>query len=115
LIADTQAWVEELSQSTWPFVVVSAVFVAPFGEELVFRRVLLRAWTNSWIGFSGAAFLSSGLWAVIHFYSTPLTVVLFIEGLILCWLARRLRSIWPGIAFHMVNNLWATIQGLAQV
>jgi membrane protease YdiL (CAAX protease family) len=64
-----------------------------------------------------ASVLSSAAWAGMHLYSWPSTFILFCEGLFLCWLALKVRSIWPGILAHMLFNLsamWALVSQAAQ-
>lgn len=112
---DLGEFLREFEVRTWPVMVFTAVAFAPFFEEIVFRRILLYAWSRTFFGFVGSALLSSGFWAGLHLGSPSLTIILFLEGVLLCLLARAMRSIWPGIVLHVLYNSYATVNGLAYV
>ena len=84
--------------------VFAIVIGAPVLEETIFRGFLLTSLAKSRLGFSGAALVSSGLWAVIHLYAPPLAVGLFVFGLLLSWMVRRTGSIWVSILLHAIWN-----------
>jgi membrane protease YdiL (CAAX protease family) len=109
---DIQQWVGSLSGRTWFLAAFGAVVTAPLIEEVLFRRILLHAWIRTPLGFWGAAVLSSLFWSAVHFYSYSTTVLIFLGGLLLCLLARAVRSIWPGVLVHAAYNLYATHTGL---
>jgi len=81
---------------------IAAVFVAPFCEEVFFRGFvfpgLLRGMSLGW-----ATVLSALLFAVAHADAGSFAV-LFVIGLALAFLRWRLRSIWPCILLHLLNN-----------
>lgn len=81
---------------------VALVVLAPIGEELVFRGLLLRAWTAR----HGAAYAigaSSLLFAIFHVD----VLGAFVFGAVLCLLARATGGLWVPIAVHALNNLVA--------
>jgi len=102
---------ETLSRlATNPIGLITASFVAPVVEEMVFRGAILRAllqkkW-NPWI----AIFISAAIFGIIHMNLTQ-GVSAFVVGIFMGWLFYRTRSIWPGVILHMMNNtissLWS--------
>lgn len=78
------------------------VFVTPFVEELYFRGFLFKGLlmhNRPWIAYV----VSAGLFALLH---PPLLVMvdIFIIGLLLAYLVKQTKSIWPSILIHMLNN-----------
>ncbi|MBE3561433.1 MAG: CPBP family intramembrane metalloprotease [Ktedonobacteraceae bacterium] len=81
---------------------LAAVLVAPFCEEMFFRGFvfmgLLRGMSLVWAGVFSAL-----IFAVAH--ADPGSFpVLFIIGLVLAYLRWRSGSIWPAIVLHLLNN-----------
>jgi uncharacterized protein len=105
--ADVAQWMAEITPASAPIYIMLAVVAAPLSEELVFRRLLVLSARPGRYKVAAASVLSSALWAVIHLYSWPTTGLMFLEGLFLCWLALKYKSIWPGIAFHALYNAYA--------
>ena len=82
---------------------ITAAFVAPVVEEVVFRGAILRAllqkkW-NPWY----AIVISAAIFGIIHLNLTQ-GVSAFAVGIFMGWLCYRTRSIWPGVIIHMMNN-----------
>jgi membrane protease YdiL (CAAX protease family) len=82
--------------------VIVAVTVAPFCEEMFFRgyffqglRLRLSVWP--------AVVLSAVIFGLAHGDLGSLTLLIII-GLALAVIRWRTRSLWPGMALHMVNN-----------
>lgn len=96
--------VESLNQLVSnPIGLITAAFVAPVVEEVVFRGAILRAllqkkW-NPWI----AIVISAAIFGIIHLNLTQ-GVSAFVVGIFMGWLFYRTRSIWPGVILHMMNN-----------
>jgi len=87
--------------TTYALLIV-AVFVAPFCEEVFFRGFvfpgLQRGMPLVW-----AIVLSSLIFAIAH--GDPGSfAVLFIIGLALAFVRWRTKSIWPGMLLHTLNN-----------
>lgn len=81
---------------------VFTVIVIPIIEELYFRGIILPAVTKrfGWIiGIAG----SSMVFAVLHGQYNVM-IYTFILGCVLCVMYIRLKSIVPGIIFHIINN-----------
>ncbi len=101
------AWAAEMLAPPETRLVALAVIIAgaPLSEELLFRGFLLPPLTRTRLGFSGAAILSSLLWALIHFYTWQGFAIVFVIGLALSYLLWRTGSLWPGIVLHAILNV----------
>jgi uncharacterized protein len=88
----------------WLFAFVIGVG-APFSEELLFRGFLLSALSRTYLGFFGAAFVTTLAWTALHAgYSGFGLVEVFIAGLFFCWILWRTGSLWVPIACHTLYN-----------
>jgi membrane protease YdiL (CAAX protease family) len=115
--ADVYDWTTYVGTSAAPVFVVSACIFAPLSEELIFRRLLIESARPRSLNIVLASCASSAGWALIHVYSWPSTLAIFFEGLFLCWLAVKCKSIWPGILAHAIFNacsMWAIIAYAAE-
>lgn len=84
------------------FALAVTVFVTPFVEELYFRGFLFKGLlihNRPWIAYV----TSAGLFALLH---PPLLAMvdIFIVGLLLAYLVKQTKSIWPSMLIHMLNN-----------
>ena len=84
---------------------LSIVILGPVLEEVFYRgivtRLLLRRY-RPW-----AAILVSGLiFAIIHLNPAQF-IPAFTSGIFYAWLYYRMRSLWPGILLHVLNNGFA--------
>lgn len=84
---------------------IALVILPPILEETVFRGFLFGTLAHKW-GTIAGAIGSSVLFALAHGQAN-VGVYTFVLGLLLCFLYRRLGSIVPGIALHMLNNYLA--------
>lgn len=94
------------------FVIAAGLVIgAPLAEEIIFRGQIFAALAQTPLGLSGAALITSALWAGIHWPTQPLFVVglLFLMGLLLCWLLVRFGSLWVTIACHAAWNSLAVV------
>ncbi len=90
---------------SWPALLsmlVMAGFVAPFGEELVFRG-LLFPWLRGRFGVATAAVLSGLVFAILHGVAILIPALTAI-GTALALLYHRCGSLWPVILAHGVFN-----------
>lgn len=88
-------------------VVVLAVIVAPFAEEIMFRGVLYPGLRDRFNPYA-AAIVSSLVFALFH--GEPFVFVpIFLLGLMLAWLTDMTRSIWPAIIAHAAFNASALV------
>lgn len=81
---------------------LALVVIPPFIEEIIFRGFIFPALTKRW-GIIGGAILTSILFAIAH-WQLNVSVYTLILSLLLCFMYYKLRSIWPGIFLHMINN-----------
>lgn len=108
--------VEEIGTAPWQIVlmVVALVVLAPLGEELLFRALMLRALARR-LGFWLAAVVSGACFAASHIDSYllwPRAIALVLTGIGLAWLYRR-RGYWAAVAAHATVNIIASIALIA--
>ena len=78
---------------------------APLAEELLFRGFLLGALSRTYLGFFGAALVTTLAWTALHAgYSGFGLVEVFIAGMFFCWVLWRTGSLWVPIACHTLYN-----------
>ncbi len=103
--ASQRAVRETLPTMTWPQIVLVMLGVVVW-EEVVFRGFLLtrlRALTGRWWM---AVPLSAVLFGLAHGYQGPLAMAMIaVLGIVLALLAVWRRSLLPGMALHLANNL----------
>lgn len=95
--------------------VLAIGFLGPIAEELGFRGLLMALLRRTRLGVVGAIVITAALWSVIHFqYSTPLLMLIFLDGIVL-GLARHFSgSLLLPIAMHVGGNLFSISQSLTQ-
>lgn len=81
------------------------VVIPPIIEETVFRGFIFPA-IASRFGFWYGAIGSSILFGAAHLQGN-VSVYTFVLGILLCFMYARLKSIFPGMALHMLNNYLA--------
>lgn len=99
--------VHALGSAPWQLVlgVVALVLLAPLGEELLFRGLLLRALARR-LRFWPAALISSVAFAAAHadvYLLWPRAIALVLTGLVLAWLYRW-RGYWAAVIAHAGVN-----------
>lgn len=90
----------------WKFtpMVITSLAIAPFFEEVVFRRFLFQGLINS-VGITGAILLSSSLFALIHFENPINIITTFILGFLSALIYYKTKNIYWSIYFHVVANV----------
>jgi membrane protease YdiL (CAAX protease family) len=106
------AEIEDIGTRPWQLVlmVTALIVLAPLGEELLFRGLMLRALARR-VRFWPAAIISSALFAAAHadaYILWPRAVALIGTGLALAWIYRR-RGYWASVAAHATVNTIASI------
>jgi membrane protease YdiL (CAAX protease family) len=81
---------------------VALVILPPIVEETVFRGFIFPAFSKRY-GTIAGAIISSILFGFAHLQYN-ISVYTIVLGLILCFMYVKLRSIFPGMALHMLNN-----------
>lgn len=85
---------------------LGAVILAPIGEELIYRGIVLRC--SAKISQRFAIFFSAFIFGIMH--GNPYQFVLgFLLGIPLAMVTLKTGSIIPAIICHMVNNLMASV------
>lgn len=92
---------------------IVAIIIAPITEELLFRGYV-HSTLRSYYGPMITILLTSVVFALTHF-EFEVMIPLFILGFILSTLREHTGSIYPGIAFHMLNNSVTLIAEIAIV
>lgn len=80
-------------------------------EELAFRGFILsglRHWGSPW----RAIVVSAVLFGLSHAIMQQ-SLVAFVLGLLVGWVAVRTGSVWPGMAFHLAHNALVVLAGRA--
>lgn len=86
--------------------ILGAVILAPIGEELIYRGVVLRC--SARISQRFAIFFSAFIFGIMH--GNPYQFVLgFLLGIPLAMVTLKTGSIVPAIICHMTNNLMASV------
>ena len=83
---------------------LAGCLLAPVGEELLFRGIILRGMQERWrMGTGGAIIVSSLLFALMHV--SPLALLpLFCIGVTFAIMYVRTGSLWVPIVMHAANN-----------
>lgn len=84
---------------------VALVLLPPVLEETVFRGFIFPAIAKR-TGLVWGAVWASVLFGVAH-WQANISIYTFLLGLLLCFMYVRLKSIFPGMALHMLNNYLA--------
>jgi membrane protease YdiL (CAAX protease family) len=105
LAADNEIWYYLLSSDFKWLMLLNAIVVGPVVEEVAYRGLLFPTVAQSQIGLIGSAILTSSLWSLTHFYAWPMTVCIFVSGLIMCYLRHVSGSLWPSLIMHSVLNV----------
>jgi membrane protease YdiL (CAAX protease family) len=87
--------------------VIALVLLPPVLEETIFRGFVFPAMSKRW-GVVWGAVWSSALFGLAH-WQANISIYTFVLGLVLCFMYVRLRSIFPGMALHMINNYLAFV------
>ena len=87
--------------------VIALGIVTPVAEEIFFRGFLMRGLANRW-GIPAAVVVSAIVFAGLHFQPGVILPV-FVTGALLGSLYWYTGSIWPCIAVHAGQNLFASV------
>jgi membrane protease YdiL (CAAX protease family) len=92
-----------LGVAGWVLLAVPAVLLAPVGEELLFRGVLLP-WLSGWMGRVASLTVSAGVFALLHLFYGLFTGWIFFLGLLLGWARLASGGLRAPILLHMTIN-----------
>lgn len=82
--------------------VVLASLIAPLIEEIIFRGMLFSAISAKYSYGYGIA-LSTLVFSVIHLNPLQMLTAIIL-GTYLCWMYKKLNSIYPGMILHALHN-----------
>ena len=86
---------------------IALVVLPPFIEETLFRGFMFPAFSKKY-GVIWGAILSSFIFGFAHLQFN-VGIYTFVLGILLCFMYIKLKSIFPGILVHMLNNYIAYI------
>ncbi len=92
---------------SWVIFLVMASFIAPIGEELVFRGFILNSYAQA-IGAHRAVWISAVLFGLAH-HSPPHVVAAFFSGLVFARFVMAGGSLWTSIVAHGLVNFSSTV------
>jgi len=96
--------------SKW-LLVLGVGIMAPILEELIFRGFLLKEFSYTFLGTSGAVVLTSLIWALIHSqYDLVYLAIIFVTGLLFGIARVMSHSLLVPIAMHIIFNVSAAIE-----
>lgn len=104
-----QPFAEVMKSSVWVLLLLTGI-VAAVTEEFVFRGYLSRVLEATGLGLWGGALISAAIWAGMHLYypwSAQLSLV--VVGVALSVVRARTGSLYPGMAWHILNNTVALL------
>lgn len=91
--------------------VISSVILAPIGEELIYRGIVLRCTAK--ISQRFAIFFSAFIFGIMH--GNPYQFVLgFLLGIPMAMITIKTGSLIPSIICHMVNNTVASVPSIVE-
>lgn len=85
--------------------VLIMVLVAPLIEEILFRGFVFKTMSERWPAWI-AFVVSATIFAGLHFEFASF-MPLFILGMVMNWMFYKTKSIYPGLVFHIINNVLA--------
>ena len=96
------ASVSNMLSSLWG--VLAIAFIAPIGEEVAFRGVILQKLMDKGWSSNGAIFISAIVFGLVHANPNQIFFACIL-GYLLGWVYVRTQSIVPCIGLHILNNL----------
>jgi uncharacterized protein len=106
-----QSYASAAAEGWLAALLVSAIILAPAGEEILFRGFLFRGWARSDRTAWPAIVVISILWATLHVqYDWTGILQIFIIGLFLGWMRWRSGSTVLTFLLHALFNLEGTLE-----
>lgn len=84
------------------YLIITAIFIAPIFEEIIFRGLIYQA-LRKHVGILKAVLISSIIFSLLHFNIAQFLPVMGL-GMLLCFIFEHTDSLVPAIAIHMLNN-----------
>jgi uncharacterized protein len=106
-----QSYTTAAAEGWLPAMWITAVIVAPAGEEITFRGFLFRGFVTSQRSAWPAIIIISMLWAALHIqYDWAGMLQIFIIGLFLGWVRLTSGSVLLTFLLHALFNLEGTVE-----
>lgn len=105
ILNDDSAVIPEVFSSKL-YYFITAVFLAPIVEEIVFRGIILNRLKVRW-GTGAAIIISSVLFGILHFRMAIVGAIVF--GVCMSLVYLRTRKILITMTIHFINNFFASI------
>lgn len=94
---------EHQRESALPLLLITAVLLAPLGEESLLRGIAYPALRKHWPPLA-SAFVTAAVFSVLH--GNVVQIVLTVPlGILLAFVYEAAQRLWPVIAMHVVFNL----------
>lgn len=104
-----QPFADVMKSSVWLLLLLTGV-VAAVTEEFIFRGYLSRVLEATGLGLWGGALVSALIWAGMHvYYPLSAQLSLVAVGVALSVVRARTGSLYPGMAWHILNNTVALL------
>jgi membrane protease YdiL (CAAX protease family) len=100
----TTAGQQGLLPVEWALLAFVVMVAAPLREELLFRGVIQRAFTEGGLGGHVAVFGTALIFGAVHAFAWPTPIALFVLGVGLGYLALRTRSLVAPVLVHSLFN-----------
>lgn len=108
-IEAVQPFAEAMKSSVWLLLLLTGI-VAAVAEEFIFRGYLSRVLEATALGLWGGALVSALIWAGLHmYYPWSAQLALVAVGVALSLVRARTGSLYPGMAWHILNNTVALL------
>lgn len=106
-----QSYTTAVAEGWLPGLLVTAILVAPAGEEVLFRGFLFRGWVRPDRAVWPPIAAISVLWAALHIqYDWTGILQVFVIGLFLGWIRARSGSILLTFLLHALFNVEGTLE-----
>lgn len=98
-----------IGETTW-FSFLATVILAPISEEILFRGLTLRFLKHAGVRFAIANVIQALFFGILHMNLVQ-GIYAFVIGLVLGYVAGKLRTIFLPVLLHLTFNLMGTLLG----
>lgn len=104
-----QPFADAMKSSAWILLLLAGI-AAAVTEEFVFRGYLSRVLESTSLGLVGGAVVSAAIWGGMHvYYPLSAQLALVAVGVALSLVRAHTGSLYPGMAWHILNNTVALL------
>ena len=96
---------------TWPIVVFAALLTMPVCQEILYRGYAIKVMGDRLGSYWAGGVVSCIVFGLVHLphFGTVGAVALTVWSVLPMFLFIWMRSVYPGMVMHFLNNLWAFI------